>query len=70
MKGNMNFDSKLHHIQKKKKMNQMKTEEMKPQKRMKYGKQDWKGAENLHNYSDACSLGFIGEEELEAATRA
>ncbi|POW06957.1 hypothetical protein PSTT_08640 [Puccinia striiformis] len=41
-----------------------------PQKRMKYGKQDWKGAENLHNYSDACSLGFIGEEELEAATRA
>ncbi|KNE90877.1 hypothetical protein PSTG_15698 [Puccinia striiformis f. sp. tritici PST-78] len=41
-----------------------------PQKRMKYEKQDWKGAENLHNYSDAHSLGFIGEEELEAATRA
>ncbi|KAH9460080.1 hypothetical protein Pst134EB_008283 [Puccinia striiformis f. sp. tritici] len=46
-----------------KKMNQMKTEEMNH-------RNDWKGAENLHNYSDAHSLGFIGEEELEAATRA
>ncbi|KNZ57735.1 uncharacterized protein VP01_2087g9 [Puccinia sorghi] len=46
-------------------------EEKEPRKRTKFDKtQEWKGASNLENYSDARSLGFVADEELEAATRA
>ncbi|KAA1090990.1 hypothetical protein PGT21_019996 [Puccinia graminis f. sp. tritici] len=38
-----------------------------PRKRPKYDKQDWKGAEDLQNYSDARSLGFIPDTDSEAA---
>ncbi|OAV95325.1 hypothetical protein PTTG_03626 [Puccinia triticina 1-1 BBBD Race 1] len=41
-----------------------------PRKRTKYEKADWKGAENVQNYSDARSLGFVVETELEEAARA
>ncbi|PLW39897.1 hypothetical protein PCASD_07879 [Puccinia coronata f. sp. avenae] len=41
-----------------------------PRKRSRYEKQDWKGAENLQNYSDARSLGLVADAELEAAARA
>lgn len=40
-------------------------------KKMKYSKQDWKGAEDLQNYSDARSLGLVdADAEIEAAREA
>jgi len=46
-------------------------EEKETRKRTKLDKtQEWKGASHLENYSDARSLGFVADDELEAAARA